>query len=273
MESGDYEAAGAAFAEMEDYKDSSALITECDYQIAIGLMENGEYDKAIEAFKNLDRYGESEQNILKATYMKATYLSDNEKYEEAITVFESINNYKDSKTQIENCKTGILEREYQKAVVLAAEKKYDEAIVIFKSLEGYKDSEEQIITLKWGNMKVGDIITFGSYEQDNNLENGAEPIEWQVLDVQDGKALVISKYGLINKAYNTVWTHVTWETCSLRKWLNNEFINEAFGVEEQKMIVTTKLSNPNNSEYGTNGGNDTEDKVFLLGIEEGRESM
>ena len=268
MESGDYEAAGAAFAEMEDYKDSSALITECDYQIAVGLMENGEYDKAIEAFKNLDGYGESEQNILKATYMKATYLSDNEKYEEAIIVFESVNNYKDSETQIENCKTGIFEREYQKAVALAAEKKYDEAIEIFKSLEGYKDSEEQAITLKWGSMKVGDIITFGSYEQDNDLENGKEPIEWQVLDVQDGKALVISKYGLINKPYNVAMTNITWETCTLRKWLNNEFINSVFSSKERDMIITTKLSNPDNPKYGTNGGNDTEDKVFLLSINE-----
>lgn len=76
-------------------------------------------------------------------------------------------------------------------------------------------------------------MSFGKYEQDNNTSNGKEKIEWLVLEVKDGKALVISKYALDCKPYNTSSTNVTWETCSLRNWLNNDFINSAFSATEK----------------------------------------
>lgn len=44
--------------------------------------------------------------------------------------------------------------------------------------------------------RVGDTVIFGQYEQDGNLDNGSEPIAWQVLDVQGGKALLMSRYAL-----------------------------------------------------------------------------
>ena len=67
-----------------------------------------------------------------------------------------------------------------------------------------------------GGVSVGDIVTFGSYEQDNNLSNGKEAIEWLVLDIQDGKALLLSKYGLETKEYNTGDYEITWERSTLR---------------------------------------------------------
>ena len=67
------------------------------------------------------------------------------------------------------------------------------------------------------NVKVGDIITFGNYWQGKDKSAGKQPVEWQVLDVKDGKALVISKYGLMNHKYNEERKDVTWETCTLRK--------------------------------------------------------
>ena len=56
---------------------------------------------------------------------------------------------------------------------------------------------------------IGGIVTFGRYEQDGNEENGPEGIEWIVLDVQDGKVLLLSKYGLEVKPYNTEHTEHT----------------------------------------------------------------
>lgn len=116
--------------------------------------------------------------------------------------------------------------------------------------------------------KVGDTVRFGSYEQDNDLSNGAETIEWLVLDKQDGKLLLLSKDALDAKPYNEEDEDVTWETCTLRNWLNGEFYDTAFSSEEQKRIATTKVKNEDNPEYGTEGGKDTKDKVFLLSIEE-----
>ena len=118
---------------------------------------------------------------------------------------------------------------------------------------------------------VGDVITFGSYEQDNNLDNGPEPIEWIVLDVQDGKALLLSKYALDTKPYNTVPVEITWEKCSLRSWLNEEFLNAAFSEEETEKILMTHVDNSDqqgNGDYGISGGQDSDDRVFLLSYHE-----
>lgn len=113
--------------------------------------------------------------------------------------------------------------------------------------------------------KVGDIIKLGSYMQDYAWE---DPIEWQVLDVKDGKALVISKYGLDCKPYNTGWEYVTWETCTLRKWLNNDFLKSAFLESERAKILSVRVFADKNPKYDTNPGNATQDKIFLLSIPE-----
>ena len=57
---------------------------------------------------------------------------------------------------------------------------------------------------------------------------------------------------------------VTWETCSLRKWLNDEFVNEAFSKKEQKYIPTVTVPAHKNPKYDTDPGKATKDKVFLL---------
>lgn len=97
------------------------------------------------------------------------------------------------------------------------------------------------------------------------------PIEWLILARYGNKALLISRYGLDAQPYNIDFTNVTWETCTLRTWLNGTFYNKAFSSAEQLAILTT---NVNNSKYqcysgwSTNGGNNTQDKVFLLSYAE-----
>lgn len=120
-------------------------------------------------------------------------------------------------------------------------------------------------------VKVGDIITFGQYEQDDNSINGPEEIEWQVLTVENGKALLISKYALDAIPYD-LWErgdyYLTWEECSLREWLNEDFYNSAFSNIEKSAIMEVMLSNKDNPVYYCEGGNDTIDRIFLLSIEE-----
>lgn len=164
---------------------------------------------------------------------------------------------------------------YNEAIALMDAGKYTEAISAFEALDGYKDSvakiEECNTAIKVEKLKaakVGDYVFFGAYEQDNNTSNGKEDIEWLVLEVKDGKALVISKYALDCKQYNTSYTDVTWETCTLRKWLNNNFINSAFTAAEKAMIPIVTVSADKNPDYSTNPGNTTQDQVFLLSITE-----
>lgn len=90
-----------------------------------------------------------------------------------------------------------------------------------------------------------------------------EPIQWRVLSVKNGELYVLSKEVLDCQTYNEENVSVTWESSSLRAWLNNVFYNRAFGEAEKAVINTTLLTNEDNLLYGIDGGSDTEDKVFL----------
>ena len=139
----------------------------------------------------------------------------------------------------------------------------------------YKDSAEKLLSIKpqyykflLKNSKVGDIVYFGTYEQDNDTTNGKENIKWLVLAKEKNRILVISDKALDCRLYNPSWRDVTWETCSLRKWLNNDFINAAFSAEERVKIPTVTVSADKNQKHDTDPGNATQDQVFLLSINE-----
>lgn len=114
---------------------------------------------------------------------------------------------------------------------------------------------------------VGDIVKIGHYEQDNNLSNGQEPINWLVLDVQSDKALIITEELLDYVQYHKSRISMTWENCYLREWMNEDFYYASFSDQEKEQIMTVKLENKNSS-IGTNGGNATYDKVFALSMNE-----
>ena len=106
------------------------------------------------------------------------------------------------------------------------------------------------------NIKIKDIVKFGQYN-------------WQVLDIQDNKALLLLD-GLLKKPrwYHNKQEPVTWETCKLREWLNHKWFNRKFTDKEKDCILKVVNANNDNACYGTKGGNDTKDKVFLLSINE-----
>jgi len=102
-------------------------------------------------------------------------------------------------------------------------------------------------------------------KEKRNLEFGR--YKWRVLDMQVDKALLITEDVIEQRKYNESWIGVTWETCTLRKYLNGEFL-QRFTEEERRKIVEKWISNPDNPSYRTKGGNDTKDHVFLLSIDE-----
>ena len=118
----------------------------------------------------------------------------------------------------------------------------------------------------------GDTITFGHYEQDNDTSNGPEAITWKVLDVQDGKALVISEKILARVRHRYVEDGhgaVTWETSRVRQWLSEDFFDAAFSDEEKTAVCLTNVKSEPNPDYtDTDPGKDTQDYVFVLGLEQ-----
>ncbi len=132
--------------------------------------------------------------------------------------------------------------------------------------------EESEVSLPDAPVNVGDILTLGKYEQDNNLDNGGEDIEWIVVDYDYEKeaALCISRYVLERVRYNQKYTRTSWEACTLRAWCNDTFYNGAFNEEEKKQIVTVKNVNEPNPMYGYSSGPDTIDNVFVPSFSEAR---
>lgn len=119
--------------------------------------------------------------------------------------------------------------------------------------------------------KGNGIIEFGTYPFE--VDGTKRPIKWAVLRQDGKKSLLLSAYGLDRKPYNERRGTITWENCTLRKWLNEEFYNAAFSDEEKKRICLTAIQNADNSRYGTSGGNDTEDQIFLLSIDEAKQYL
>ena len=109
-------------------------------------------------------------------------------------------------------------------------------------------------------------ISLGSYWQ--SLSEVPLPIEWLVLKNTGKRALVISKFGLDSMAFNDRRADFTWETCSLRKWLNGEFFQAAFSAKEQSMIPRVTVPAVNNDIGHAQAGNNTTDRVFVLNVPE-----
>ena len=127
--------------------------------------------------------------------------------------------------------------------------------------------------------KPGNFVTFGRYPQTTSGTDST-PIWWFVLDYDsvNRRALLISWYGLDTQPYNTEKAYVTWEQCTLRAWLNNDFLNKAFTAKERSAILLTDLDNSDiarlddrtavGSAPANPGGSNTRDKIFLLSEKE-----
>ena len=269
-ESGQYDEAIAAFAELGDYSDAAQQLSETKYQQAVALREEGQYDDAIAAFAELGDYSDAAAQITETKYQQAVALREEGQYDDAIAAFAELGDYSDAAQQLSETK-------YQQANNLNAAARYDEAYAIYVTLTGYKDvdkllaeDDNMIAAARDAKFAVGNYITFGTYPQ-TKAGNDATPIEWLVLARDGDKALLISRYGLDAQPYNKDYTSVTWETCTLRTWLNGTFYNKAFSSAEQAAILTTNVDNSKNqcySGWSTNGGKNTQDKVFLLSYAE-----
>lgn len=156
---------------------------------------------------------------------------------------------------------------YNKATKLMNNGNFNEAVVIFKSLKDYKNSEAQLKNCflesfgrdeysKIRQLNIGDTLEFGTYAQNQGK------IEWIILDKEDNKFLIISKYALYCKEYNDNEGSINWQNCSLRSWLNDEFLNSTFEPTEQVIIQDTSVLADDTSLTLTHKY--TTDKLFLL---------
>ena len=151
------------------------------------------------------------------------------------------------------------EATYQNAVYLFEQGKYEQSFYEFKDINDYANYKDTSSYLEKSEMipyhhDVGETVKFGQFE-------------WYIIEKTDDRCTLLCKDIVANRAYNDQWTNIAWESCTLRKWLNGVFYN-GFTDDEKAMIAKTKCENNHNSEYFTKGGNDTEDYIFLLSLDE-----
>ena len=279
QESGQYSEAIARFNILAEYADCSERARECytgmlkkDYEEAEALMDRGDYREAYEKFELLRKKGypgagEMAQKAKDAEeeekYRKALGLMEEKKYSEALDQLKEIPDYPGTEETTKECI-------YLWACELTEAGNYAEAYKLFSRIPDYRDVSELIrnnpelagaASNAYG--MVGSIVTFGKYEQDNDESNGAEPVEWYVLDVRDGKSLLMSKSILAVMTFSDSNEVSDWEDSNVRAWLNGAFLESAFSESEKASISETRLENSN--------GTDTEDHVFLLTYTEYRE--
>lgn len=181
--------------------------------------------------------------VPKNNYNKAVSLMKKGEYKKAADYFTKLGEYKDCKDKISECR------------VLAS---------------GGKEMYEKIQAAKQGNKLV-----FGKFEQDADLTNGEEPLEWTILAKEGNKVFITTNFAIDSNSYTTEDAEgYTWDKSTIRKWLNDDFLKNAFTEEEQKSIIKTHLlPEIANEETTTVKANPTDDKVFLMSIEEANRYM
>ena len=236
----------------------------------------GDYLDAPEKAKECLRLAEeAREEFLSDTYAKGAEMLRNasspEDYEHAGKVLAKVSGYRDADELLKKCdeQKGRIElRKFKRNRILAA------AVIVLvvaavavlqapvrRLLKGKSASEETAAdeeTVKElpKDMAAGDEVAFGNYT-------------WLVLESDEEECLLAMYHAekheeTRNGAYHDKLEDVTWADCSLRKWLNGEFLENGFAEEEREQILTETYENPGNDTYGTDGGEETEDQVTLL---------
>lgn len=271
-----WDEAVAAFAHSGNYNDSADQILMTRYAEGISKREAQEWDAAVQAFEQARNYEDAAKQIQATRYLEGEAKRSAKDWDGAREAFAKAGNYSDAAEQIK-------ETTYQQAKTFMTDGDYSEAYQLLLTLKEYKDvgellkNDDNLVAVHEERLKPyrtpGNMVRFGRYEQDNKTSNGPEEIEWIVQDYDEAnhKALLLSRYGLDAVPYNKDYAAITWEKCTLRSWLNGEFLNKAFSAAEQSAILTTAVDNSKSQGYSvwkTDGGNNTEDRIFLLSYAE-----
>lgn len=163
-----------------------------------------------------------------------------------------------SKPSVEEAVAFLRHQGWEEYVISAAEK------ILKRAAHGLFTEQHFVeITEKSG---VGKTLILGSYPQDNSESPAG--IEWEVIDIIENQALLLSKKCLDTYPYNKIKTETTWQYSDLREWLNNQFLNSAFSTKDQSAIISKAVSPSQNPRSNVTSGTTTIDRVFILSHDE-----
>lgn len=285
-----YESQESLYAKAVKMMEADGLIVQFAYKrenylkAAEMFKEVGDYQDAPELEKKCRELAEQTREDEKEYhYQVAMAQAEDAKsakgYEKAAEMFRSISGYKDSGKQDQECLTA--------ARNLNRKKKRKNTVVICILIVIAVAATFYFMSSSWKSLKNRLLVKTENSNTANTSGGGEVPLEkatagdmvsfgshvWYVLDRDETKIKMImfqaEKFEEFRHTpYHNRQEDVTWETCDLRKWLNSEFLESDFTKEEQEKILTVEVINASNSTYGTFGGKDTKDKVFLLSTDE-----
>lgn len=261
-----YLKAAEMFDEVGEYQDAPALAKKCRELAEQAKQEEKEY-----------RYQLAAEQKKAAKSIKG--------YEKAEKMFQQVMGYKDAERQAEDCflhqKQLKKKAKVKKAGILCGLVILIIAAAMFFSSNSWKKVKSSIFDEKIEDPRFSTGETNSETEEEKKeptIETAVEGEQvtfgdhlWSVLKADDSQIMMImlqaEKYEEFRHTpYNETLQDVTWEECSLRKWLNGDFLESHFTDEEQMQIMEVEVNNDDNELYGTSGGNKTKDKVFLLSI-------
>ena len=272
---GDQEGAYNLFISLGEYSDSFERANKPYYDLGVQKREAKEWDAAVAAFEHAGVYSDAAEQALATRYEEGIAKRSAEDWGGAREAFTKAGEYSDAAEQI-------IETTYQEAASAYKAEEFEKAYSIYYGIKGYKDADrllkedDNLAAVREAKTmpyrKTGNVVTFGTYPQ---TEKGTDqtPIKWIVLefDEANNKALLLSKYGLDAVPYNTEWVGITWKQCTLRAWLNGEFLNKAFSTQEQSAILVTNVDNSPGqgySKWNKYYENNTRDQILLLSYAE-----
>lgn len=162
---------------------------------------------------------------------------------------------------------------YQRAKQLIAEGKVDEAGKMLGDIGDYLDAGQIADFDPRMRYSAGKTVNFGAFEQDNNLENGQEPLEWIILKNDGENLFLLSKQGIAYKCFHPAPEGANWESSYIRSWLNGDFLAGSVNDREKKYIVPVRTDNSRSQIVSEEAetyddGVPTDDSVFLLSQKE-----
>lgn len=139
-----------------------------------------------------------------------------------------------------------------------------ESVTATTAIEGFASTESSVSVNntvdREDEFEVSDdlqTVKLGRYEQDNDEQNGAEQLEWIVLEADGQKALVISKKIIDCKPYNNGYGACNWESSSIRKWLNTDFFETVFTEGERMKILEAFVPDVDPDSISAEASNET----------------
>lgn len=225
------------------------------------------YEAAIDAFQQIPGWKDADEQ-LRVCQEKVAQLKAREKDRQARLQKQAELAYAKSQARIRRLKIALYVSIPVICVAVAVVLILQLVIIPKNKRDAFIREYGQAVYDRFGIVEPGAYLTLGECEQDDIAVDGMEDIEWRVLKVRDGMALVVSRYGLTFLPYHEVDEPITWEHCTLRQWLNGDFLNTVFTEEEAALIPTVTVQPDAWPEFGTDPGDPTQDRIFLLSVSE-----